>query len=87
MIGCLAGVSPLIHGIINDGVDTAVEHGEPVEDKVHVLGVPGPHDAGVVMDDDEVGVVWQPADSEDAGHYTEHFDNLKQQIMLIKVAN
>ena len=52
-----------------------------------MLGVPGPHDAGVVVDDDEVGVVGQPADSEDAGHYTEHFDNLKQQIMLIKVAN
>jgi len=67
---------PLVHCIVDDGVNTAVEHGEPVEDKVHVLGVPGPHDAGVVMDDDEVGVVWQPADSEDAGHYTEHFDNL-----------
>ena len=78
---------PLVHSIVHYGVDAAVGHCKPVEDEVHVLGVPGPHDAGVVMDDDEVGVVWQPADSEDAGHYTEHFDNLKQQIMLIKVAN
>ena len=74
---------PLVHCIVDDGVDAAVEHGEPVEDEVHVLGVPGPHDARVVVDDDEVGVVGQPADGKDRGHYAEHFDNLKQQMMLI----
>ena len=42
-----------------------------------MLGVPGPHDAGVVVDDDEVGMVGQPAYGEDCGDYTKHLDNLK----------
>ena len=47
-----------------------------------MLGVPGPHDAGVVVDDEEVGVVGQPADGEDCYDDTKHLDNLQQQVML-----
>ena len=50
-----------------------------------MLCVPGPHDAGVVVDDDEVGVVGQPADRKYCYDYTKHLDNLKQQVMLKKV--
>ena len=41
-----------------------------------MLGVPGPHDAGVVVDDDEIGMVGQPAYGKDCGDYTKHLDNL-----------
>ena len=44
-----------------------------------MLGVPGPHDAGVVVDDEEVGVVGQPADGKYCYDNIEHLDNLKQQ--------
>ena len=44
-----------------------------------MLCVPGPHDAGVVVDDEEVGVVGQPADGEYCGDYTEHLDNLNNK--------
>ena len=67
---------PFVHSIVDDWVDAAVEHGQQVEEEEHVLGVPGPHDAGVVVDDDEVGVVGQPAYGEDCGDYTKHLDNL-----------
>ena len=47
-----------------------------------MLCVPGPHDAGVVVDDEEVGVVGQPADGKYCYDNIEHLDNLKQQVML-----
>ena len=31
---------PFIHPVVDDGIDTAVGHGEPVECKEHVLCVP-----------------------------------------------
>ena len=34
-------MSPVVHGIVDDGVEAAVEHGQPVEGKIHVLRVPG----------------------------------------------
>ena len=31
---------PPVHPVVDQGVDTAVGHGQPVEQQVHVLGVP-----------------------------------------------
>ena len=69
-IWILSLCSPLIHGIVDHGVDAAVGHGQPVEGQEHVRGVPGLHDGGVVEGVDEVGVVWQPAHSKYKGHST-----------------
>ena len=41
--------------------------------------LPGPHDAGVVVDDDEVSVVGEPAQGEHARHHAEHLHYLTQQ--------
>ena len=35
---------PLVHSIVHYGVDAAVGHRKPVEDEVHVLGVPEDND-------------------------------------------
>ena len=32
---------PFVHPIVDEGVDTAVGHGQPIEGQVHVGGVPG----------------------------------------------
>jgi len=42
---CLIEVvpEPPVHPVVDQGVDTAVGHGQPVEQQVHVLGVPGLH--------------------------------------------
>ena len=34
---------PFVHPIVDEGVDTAVGHGQPIEGQVHVWGVPGKH--------------------------------------------
>ena len=70
--------SPLVHPVVDNRIDTAVEHGKPVEEEVHVLGVPGSHDARVEVGDDEVDMVGQPTDGKYQSYCTKHFDNLKQ---------
>ena len=40
--------SPLIHPVVDDGVDAAVGHGQPVEQQVHVLGEPGLHSSSTM---------------------------------------
>ena len=70
-------VLPLVHGIVDHGVDTAVGHGQPVEGQEHVRGVPGLHDGGVVEGVHEVGVVGQPAHSKYQCYCSKHFHNLK----------
>ena len=42
---------PLVHSIVHYGVDAAVGHRKPVEDEVHVLGVPEDNDND--SDDDD----------------------------------
>ena len=39
---------PLIHPVVDDGVDAAVGHGQPVEQQVHVLGEPGLHSSSTM---------------------------------------
>ena len=71
-------VSPLVHGVVDQGVDAAVGHGQPVECQEHVWGVPGLHEGGVVEEVDEVDMVGEPADAKDSNHNTKHFNNLQQ---------
>ena len=70
--------SPLVHPVVDNRIDAAVEHGQPVEEEVHVLGVPGSHDARVEVGDDEVDMVGQPTDGKYQSDCTKHFNNLKQ---------
>ena len=68
---------PLIHSIVDQGVDTGVDHGQPVEGQEHVGSVPGSHDGGVVEGVHEVSVVGKPAHTKYSCHSTKHFHNLK----------
>ena len=44
---------PLVHSIVHYGVDAAVGHRKPVEDEVHVLGVPEDDDYNDDDSDDD----------------------------------
>ena len=46
---------PLVHSIVHYGVDAAVGHCKPVEDEVHVLGVPEDNDDDDSDDSDDDG--------------------------------
>ena len=71
--------SPLIHGVVDQGVDTGVGHGQPVERQEHVWCVPGLHDGGVEEGVHEVDVIGQPADGKDKSHNSKHFYNLNSE--------
>ena len=66
----------LVHPVVDDGVDTGVGHGQPVEGEVDVADVGDLGDVGVVVGVDEVDVVGRPADHEDAHHHGKHLHNL-----------
>ena len=67
---------PLVHPVVDDGVDASGGHGQPVEGQVDVVDVGDPVDGGVVVGVDEVDVIWSPADHEDPDHHREHLDQL-----------
>ena len=66
----------LVHPVVDDGVDTGVGHGQPVEGEVDVADVGDLGDGGVVVGVDEVDVVGRPADHEDTHHHGEHLHYL-----------
>ena len=70
------GSEPPVHPIVNDGVDTGVGHGQPVEAKVDVADITIAGDGGIVVAVDEVDVIRGPAHHEDHHHEGEHLDNL-----------
>ena len=45
-----------------------------------MLGVGGPHDGGVIVDHQEIGVIGQPADGKHSGHHSEHLYYLLNEI-------
>ena len=59
------GSEPGAHPVVDDGIDTGVGHGQPVEEEVDVADVLGLGDGRVVVYQDEVDVVWSPAHHED----------------------
>ena len=79
-------VLPLVHGIVDHGVDTEVGHGQPVEGQEHVGGVPGPHDGRVVEGVHEVDMVGQPAHTKYYCHSSKHFHDLKTQSLIMSVS-
>ena len=66
----------LVHPVVDDGVDTGIGHGQPVEGEVDVADVGYLGDGGVVVGVDEVDVVGRPADHEDTHHHGEHLHYL-----------
>ena len=68
---------PLVHPVVDDGVDAGGGHGQPVEGQVDVVDVGDPVDGGVVVGVDEVDVVRSPAHHEDPHHHREHLDQLR----------
>ena len=71
----------LVHPVVDDGVDTGVGHGQPVEGEVDVADVGDLGDVGVVVGVDEVDVVGRPADHEDAHHHGKHLHYLPSQLL------
>ena len=71
----------LVHPVVDDGVDTGVGHGQPVEGEVDVADVGDLGDGGVVVGVDEVDVVWRPADHEDTHHHGEHLHYLPNRLI------
>jgi len=70
-------VKPGIHKVIYGGVDGRVGHCQPVEGQEDVLGGWVCGQVLVVVGDDEVGVVWQPADAEGDHHCDQHAHQLR----------
>ena len=66
--------SPLVHGVIDQRVDTAVGHGQPVEPEIDMLDVGEGHDGGLVVGVDEVDVVREPTNTEDRNDDNKHLD-------------
>ena len=66
------GSEPLVHPVVDDGVDAGGGHGQPVEGQVDVADVGYPGDLRVVVGVDEVDVVGGPAHHEDPHHHCEH---------------
>ena len=67
---------PLVHPVVDDGVDTGVGHGQPVEGEIDVANVGVGSDVRVVVGVDEVDVVGSPAHHEYEDDEGEHLHDL-----------
>lgn len=76
-MGTYYGNLPGVHPVIYEGVHHRVWHGEPVESQIYVLGIFAKYHVRVVVDVNEIGVIWEPTYSEYEDHQYEHFDYLK----------
>ena len=74
---------PVAHPVVDDGVDSTVGHGQPVEAEVDVLDVGGPHDLRVVVGVDEVDMVGEPADPKHHNHEGKHLDHLLLVLLAL----
>ena len=78
------GSEPLVHPVVDDGVDTGVGHGQPVEGEIDVANVGVGSNVRVVVGVDEVDVVGGPAHHEDPHHHCEHLHQLRHtQLVLV----
>ena len=67
---------PLVHPVVDDGVDTGVGHGQPVEGEIDMANVGVGSDVRVVVGVDEVDVVGGPAHHEYEDDEGEHLHDL-----------
>ena len=79
------GSEPLVHPVVDDGVDAGGGHGQPVEGQVDVADVGYPGDLRVVVGVDEVDVVGGPAHHEDPHHHCEHLHQLRHTQLVLRV--
>lgn len=73
---------PVVHPVVDGGVDAGVGHCQPVEGQVHVLHVGAHGQRRHVVRVDEVRVVRQPAACENRYHDKQHSDNLRRKHIL-----
>lgn len=73
----LSRYAPAVHPAVDERVVHGVGHGQPVERQEDVLRVRDAGDLGQVVLQDEVDVVGQPADGEDAEHRDHHLHDLR----------
>ena len=78
------GTKSLVHPIVDDGINTGVGHGQPVEAKVYVANVGHLGDGRVVVGVDEVDVVRSPAYHEDCNNHSKHFHQLQIQLLSFR---
>ena len=68
-------LKPLVHGVVDEGVDRRVGHSEPVEEEVDILNE-GELDDGIVMENvDEVNIVRKPTDAKQDNDQDKHLYN------------
>ena len=71
---------PPVHPVIDEGIDTSLTHGQPVEEEVDVADVVDPGDVGVVVGVEEVDVIGRPAHHEDENNHSEHQHHLARAL-------
>ena len=69
-----------VHPVIDEGIDTSLTHGQPVEEEVDVADVVDPGDVGVVVGVEEVDVIGRPAHHEDENNHSEHQHHLARAL-------
>ena len=70
--GIEVGAEPFVHPIVDDGIDTGVGHGKPVEAQVDVVNVRNLCDGWMVIRVEEVDVVGGPANHENCHNHSKH---------------
>ena len=65
-----------VHPVIDEGVNTGLTHGQPVEQEVDVADIGDLHDGGVVVGVNEVDMVGGPANHKDENNQSEHQHHL-----------
>ena len=73
------GDLPFVHPEVDDGIDHAVGHGQPIEGQIHVLRVRFVGHLGVVVQVEEVAVIREPTYAEDHDDHDKHFHHLSEE--------
>ena len=76
-------LKPLVHGVVDEGVDGCVGHSKPVEEEVNMLDG-GELGDGIVMENvDEVNIVRQPTDSKQGSDKDKHLHNFLLVLLCL----
>jgi len=59
-----------------------MSHGKPIEGQENVLYVGHLHYFRIVVDVDEIAMIWKPTDSKNNNQNNQHSDNLEQKQEL-----
>ena len=73
-----------VHPVVNDRIHASVGHGQHVEEQVKVTNIMSSCEGRLVKYQDEVDVIWSPANSKHEDNDGKHFDNLKISIFIFR---